>query len=211
VSVLSAIRLSRCSSEPFVFRSSSDEQRFEDSDPLETKMTDLRYPIGKFHYDGPPNDEQKAKFISEVARTPENLKSSINGLSPVQLDTPYRPEGWTVRQVVHHLPDSHMNSYVRFKLALTEDEPTIKPYAEDRWAELADTKATPIETSLTLLESLHARWVALLRSLTPEQWKRNFRHPELGPMSLEKALAMYAWHGRHHVMQITSLRERSGR
>jgi uncharacterized damage-inducible protein DinB len=174
------------------------------------EMTDLRYPIGKFHYDGPPNDEQKWKFIDEIARTPENLKSAINGLSSVQLDTPYRPAGWTVRQVVHHLPDSHMNSYVRFKLALTEDEPTVKPYAEDRWAELADTKATLIATSLTLLEALHARWVALLRSLTQEQWKRNFRHPEVGPMSLEKALALYAWHGRHHVMQITSLRERNG-
>lgn len=103
-----------------------------------------------------------------------------------------------------------MNSYVRFKLALTEDEPTIKPYAEDRWAELADTRFTPIETSLTLLESLHERWVALLRSLTPEQWKRNFRHPELGLMSLEKTLALYAWHGQHHVTQITSLRERNG-
>jgi hypothetical protein len=173
-------------------------------------MNDLRYPIGKFHYDGPPNGEQKRQFIDEIARTPENLKSAISGLSPTQLDTPYRPGGWTVRQVVHHLPDSHMNSYVRFKLALTEDEPIIKPYAEDRWAELADSKATPIETSLTLLESLHARWVALLRSLTPEQWKRNFRHPELGPMSLEKNLALYAWHGRHHVAHITSLRERNG-
>ncbi len=132
------------------------------------------------------------------------------GLSAAQIDTPSRPEGWTVRQVVHHLPDSHMNSYVRFKLALTEDEPTIKPYAEDRWAELADTRFTPIETSLTLLESLHERWVALLRSLTPEQWKRNFRHPELGLMSLEKTLALYAWHGQHHVTQITSLRERNG-
>lgn len=173
-------------------------------------MTDLRYPIGKFHYDGPTNDKQTKQFIDEIARTPEDLKWAVNGLSPVQLDTPYRPGGWTVRQVVHHLPDSHMNSYVRFKLALTEDEPTIKPYAEDRWAELADTKATPLEISLTLLESLHARWVALLRSLAPEQWKRNFRHPELGQMSLEKTLSLYAWHGRHHVAHITALRERNG-
>jgi hypothetical protein len=173
-------------------------------------MIDLRYPIGKFHYDGPPNDEQKRQFIDEIARTPENVKSAINGLAPIQLDTPYRPGGWTVRQVVHHLPDSHMNSYVRFKLALTEDDPIIKPYAEDRWAELGDSEATPIEASLALLDSLHARWVVLLRSLTPEQWKRNFRHPELGPMSLEKNLALYAWHGRHHVAHITSLRERNG-
>jgi uncharacterized damage-inducible protein DinB len=176
----------------------------------EEMIDDLRYPVGKFSYDDSPNEEQKKKFIDEIASTPANLKSAVNGLSPAQLDTRYRPGGWTVRQVVHHLPDSHMNSYVRFKLALTEDEPTIKPYAEDRWAELADTKAVPIETSLTLLESLHARWIALLRSLTPEQWKRNFRHPELGLMSLEKTLALYAWHGRHHAAQITSLREREG-
>lgn len=173
-------------------------------------MTDLRYPIGKFSYEGPPTEGQKQRFIDEIADTPTNLRDTVSRLFDAQLDTPYRPGGWTVRQVVHHLPDSHMNSYVRFKLALTEDEPTIKPYAEDRWAELADTKATPIETSLTLLESLHSRWVTLLRSLTPEQWKRSFRHPELGPMSLEKALAIYAWHGRHHVAHITSLRERNG-
>jgi hypothetical protein len=174
-------------------------------------MDDLRYPIGKFKYGGPPSEEQRQQFVDDIAWTPDNLRSAVNGLSPAQLDTPYRPGGWTVRQVVHHLPDSHMNSYVRFKLALTEDEPTIKPYAEDRWAELADTRATPVETSLTLLDSLHARWVTLLRSLTPEQWKRNFRHPDLGLMSLEKALAMYAWHGRHHVAHITKLRERNGR
>jgi hypothetical protein len=177
---------------------------------MENMMTDLRYPIGKFRYDGPPNDEQKRQFIDEIARTPASLRDAVSPLSDQQLDTPYRPGGWTVRQVVHHLPDSHMNSYVRFKLALTEDDPTIKPYAEDRWAELGDSQATPIETSLTLLETLHGRWVALLRSLTPEQWKRNFRHPDLGPMSLEKNLALYAWHGRHHVAHITGLREREG-
>jgi hypothetical protein len=173
-------------------------------------MDDLRYPVGKFKYDGPPTEEQRRHFIEEIARTPANLKFAVQGLSPAQLDTPYRPGGWSVRQVVHHLPDSHLNSYVRFKLALTEDEPTIKPYAEDRWAELADTKATPIETSLALLESLHVRWVALLQALTPEQWKRNFRHPELGLMSLEKTLALYAWHGHHHVAHIANLRQREG-
>lgn len=172
-------------------------------------MDDLRYPIGKFKYDGPASKEQSQRLIDDVARIPADLRSAVNGLSPAQLDTPYRPGGWTVRQVVHHLPDSHMNSYVRFKLALTEDEPTIKPYAEDRWAELADTRATPIETSLTLLDSLHERWVTLLHSLTPEQWKRSFRHPELGPMSLEKALALYAWHGRHHLAHIRNLREKN--
>jgi len=171
-------------------------------------MTDPRYPVGKFHYDGPLTPEQKQTFLDDVRKTPANLRAAIKSLSDHQLDTPYRDGGWTVRQVVHHLPDSHMNSYVRFKLALTEDEPTIKPYAEDRWAELADTKATPVEVSLTLLDSLHDRWVRLLESLTPEDWERTFRHPELGAMTLEKALAIYAWHGRHHVAHITELRKR---
>lgn len=171
-------------------------------------MEDLRFPVGKFHYQGPVNDQQKQAFMDEIVRAPAKLRTAVQGLSDSQLDTPYRPDGWTVRQVVHHVPDSHLNSYVRFKLALTEDEPTIKTYAEDRWAELSDTKATPIEVSLVLLESLHDRWVRLLRSLTAEQWKRTFRHPELGPMTLEKTLALYAWHGRHHVAHITELRQR---
>jgi hypothetical protein len=124
--------------------------------------------------------------------------------------TPYRPGGWTVRQVVHHLPDSHLNSYVRFKLALTEEGPTIKPYYEDRWAELEDARHAPLNISLTLLESLHRRWVMLLRSLAEKDFARTFLHPELGVMSLEKNLSLYAWHGRHHVAHIMSLRERSG-
>jgi uncharacterized damage-inducible protein DinB len=173
-------------------------------------MTDLRYPIGKFHYEGPPSDEQKKKFIDDIAATPSNLRAAVQGLSAQQFDTPYRPEGWTVRQVAHHVPDSHLNAYVRFKLALTEDDPTIKPYAEDKWANLADTAATPVEVSLTLLDSLHTRWVLLLRSLQESDWKRNFRHPEMGNVSLEKSLALYAWHGRHHVAHVTSLRERNG-
>jgi hypothetical protein len=173
-------------------------------------MIDLRYPIGRFSYSGPPTDDQRRALLDDIARTPENLRSAVKGMTDAQLDTPYRPGGWTVRQVVHHVPDSHMNAFIRFKLALTEDEPTIKPYAEDRWAELADTKATPLEVSLALLESLHDRWVWLLRSLTPADWKRTFRHPELGVMTLERTLALYAWHGRHHVAHITSLRERSG-
>jgi uncharacterized damage-inducible protein DinB len=173
-------------------------------------MTDLRFPVGKFLFEGPLTEEQKQASLDEIELTPAKLRAAIKGLSEAQLDTPYRPGGWTVRQVVHHLPDSHMNSYVRFKLALTEDEPTIKPYAEDRWAELADTKATPVEVSLTLLESLHDRWARLLRSLSPNDWKRTFRHPEMGAMTLEKTLALYAWHGRHHVAHITSLREKSG-
>ena len=171
-------------------------------------MTDLHYPIGKFIYEGHPTEDQKRSFLDDIARTPADLRAAVKGLTPAQLDTPYRLGGWTVRQVVHHVPDSHLNAYVRFKLALTEDEPTIKPYAEDRWADLADTRATPVEVSLTLLDSLHDRWMRLLRSLTPEQWKRTFRHPHLGPMTLEKTLALYAWHGRHHVAHITALRER---
>jgi uncharacterized damage-inducible protein DinB len=171
-------------------------------------MDDLRFPVGKFHHEGSVNDQQKQAFLDEIDQTPAKLRAAVAGLSDSQLDTPYRPDGWTVRQVVHHVPDSHLNSYVRFKLALTEDEPTIKTYAEDRWAELSDTKATPIEVSLVLLESLHHRWVRLLRSLTPDEWKRRFRHPELGPMTLEKTLALYAWHGRHHVAHITELRKR---
>lgn len=171
-------------------------------------MTDLRFPVGKFSYEASPSEGQKQQLIADIAQTPASLRKAVQGLSEAQLDTPYRPEGWTVRQVVHHVPDSHLNSYVRFKLALTEDEPTIKPYEEGRWAELPDSKATPIEVSLTLLDSLHDRWVRLLRALTPEQWKRSFRHPELGSMTLEKTLALYAWHGKHHVAHITELRKR---
>lgn len=171
-------------------------------------MSDPRFPIGKFHYEGPPSEAQRSAFIADIANTPTALRAAVAGLSPQQLDTPYREGGWTVRQVVHHMPDSHMNAYVRFKLALTEDEPTIKPYAEDRWAELADTKATPVEVSLTLLDTLHDRWVRLLQSFEPEDWKRQFRHPERGVVSLEMNLAMYAWHGRHHVAHVTELRKK---
>jgi hypothetical protein len=173
-------------------------------------MTDLRYPIGKFHFDGPSTEAQRHKLMDDIAAAPANLRAAVKNLSEQQLDTPYRPDGWTVRQVAHHLPDSHLNAYVRFKLALTEEEPMIKPYAEDRWAQLADTQSTPVEVSLQLLDSLHDRWVRLLRSLGTEDWKRSFRHPELGLVSLEKSLAIYAWHGRHHAAHIISLRERNG-
>ncbi len=173
-------------------------------------MSDPRYPIGKFTYKDSPTPDERVQLIRQIEQAPAKLRAAVSGLSPQQLDTPYRPEGWTVRQVAHHVPDSHLNAYVRFKLALTEDEPMIKPYAEDRWAKLADTEATPVEVSLALLDSLHDRWVRLLRSLQPDDWKRTFRHPELGAVSLEKNLALYAWHGRHHVAHITSLRERNG-
>jgi uncharacterized damage-inducible protein DinB len=173
-------------------------------------MSDPRYPIGKFTYDRPPSEEQRQRFIEDIERTPATLRAAVQGLSPEQTETPYREGGWTVRQVVHHVPESHMNAYIRFKLALTEQVPTIKPYMEDRWAETPDTQSTPLEVSLALLEPLHDRWVRLLRSLRSDDWKRTFRHPELGVVSLEKNLALYSWHGRHHVAHITELRKRMG-
>jgi uncharacterized damage-inducible protein DinB len=173
-------------------------------------MTDLRYPIGKFSFEGSNSEDERVRLIDQIASAPARLREAIDGLSPEQLDTPYRPEGWTVRQVVHHVPDSHLNSYARFKLALTEDEPTIKDYREDRWADLADARSGPVETSLALLDSLHKRWVTMLRSMSPDQFERSFRHPELGLVSLDRNLSLYAWHGRHHVAHITSLRERMG-
>jgi len=172
--------------------------------------SDLRYPIGKFKWEGSSTDEDRRRFVGEIEAAPARLRDAVKGLSEQQIDTPYRPGGWTVRQVVHHLPDSHMNAYVRFKLALTEEDPTIKPYEEARWAELTDGRTAPVEVSLTLLDSLHLRWVSLLRSLTPADWEHQFQHPELGPMTLEKNLALYAWHGKHHVAHITSLRDRMG-
>lgn len=169
---------------------------------------DLRYPIGKFQFPAEVSDDDRQLFIEQIAETPANVRAAIEGLSQEQIDTPYRPGGWTVRQVVHHLPDSHMNSYVRFRLALTEDEPVVRSYYEDRWAELQDARTAPVDLSLTLLDALHLRWTALLRSLSKTDLARVFRHPQLGPLTLDKNLALYAWHGRHHVAQITSLRQR---
>lgn len=172
---------------------------------------DLRYPIGKFPRPlAPLRPSQRSEYIDAIAEAPAFLAAAVAGLTPAQIDTPYRPGGWTVRQVVHHLPDSHMNSYVRFKLALTEDEPAIKTYDENLWAQLADSRDTPIETSLALLENLHKRWVLLLRSLKPHDWARRFQHPDWGRESVEFLLAQYAWHGRHHVAHITALRDRNG-
>jgi uncharacterized damage-inducible protein DinB len=173
-------------------------------------MADPRYPVGTFSFEGPLSEEHKTKFLDEVEQTPARLRAAVRGLSEKQLDTPYRDGGWTVRQVVHHVPDSHMNSYIRFKLALTEEEPTIRPYMEDRWAELPEAKTAPIELSLALLENLHERWMLMLRAIPAAEWKRTFRHPEIGLMSLEKALALYAWHGRHHVAHVTELRKKMG-
>jgi len=174
----------------------------------EAPATDLRYPVGKFNWTGSSTETDRTHYIDSINGTPRRLREAVAGLSDEQLDTAYRPDGWTVRQVVHHLADSHMNAYVRYRLALTENEPTIKPYNEAQWAELIDAKTAPIEVSLLLLKSLHDRWVTLLKSLAPSDWSRTFRHPELGVVSLEKNLALYSWHGRHHVAHITSLRER---
>jgi uncharacterized damage-inducible protein DinB len=171
---------------------------------------DLQYPIGRFEWRGENSEQERRRYLDEIERTPSDLRAAVAGLSDKQLDTPYRPGGWTVRQVVHHLPDSHLNSYLRFRLALTEEEPTIKPYQENRWAELADARTAPVETSVALLESLHGRWILLLRGLGPQDFARQFRHPERGMVSLDWNLAHYAWHGRHHVAHITSLRERMG-
>jgi uncharacterized damage-inducible protein DinB len=171
---------------------------------------DLRYPIGDFEPPAGATAEMRDEWIAVLQAAPERFRAAVKGLSDEQLDTPYRPEGWTVRQVVHHVADSHMNSYVRFRLALTEDEPTIKPYDEAKWARLADAAAMPPEASLELLDGLHRRWVVLLRSLTPADFARTFRHPERGVMDLATTLALYAWHSRHHEAHITALREREG-
>ena len=178
---------------------------------MESTMTDLRYPVGQLTLVTVPTRDQVAEWIDEIAATPAAVRAAIDGLGPTQLDTPYRPDGWTVRQVVHHLADSHLNAYVRFKLALTEDTPTIKPYDEAAWAELEDTKIVPVSVSLDLLDALHIRWTALLRSLSADDLERDFRHPEKGRlMRLDTTLGMYAWHGKHHVAHITGLREREG-
>ncbi len=167
---------------------------------------DPRYPIGRFSFPESTTPEQRREWIREVAEAPARLRAAVEGLSGEQLDTPYRPGGWTVRQVVHHLADSHINSFVRFKLALTEDAPTVKTYDEALWANLPDASTTPIEPSLVLLEALHGRWVRMLESMTETDFSRTFRHPEIGMIRLEQYLALYAWHGKHHVAHITSLR-----
>jgi DinB superfamily len=171
---------------------------------------DPRYPIGKFTFALPPDQEERKRLIDDIAHTPSALRAAVRDLTPPQIETPYRDGGWTVRQVIHHVPESHLNAYIRFKLALTEESPTIKPYMEDRWAMLPDVESTPPEVSLALLDSLHDRWVHLLRSMQSEDWKRTFHHPDLGTVPLEKSLALYAWHGRHHIAHITELRKKMG-
>lgn len=173
-------------------------------------MTDLRYPTGKFTPDSNVTPDKRKTWIRQIADTPGALRAAVQGLDDTQLDTPYRPGGWSVRQLLHHVPDSHVNAYVRFKLALTEDNPTIKPYKEAEWAKLADTSGTPPDVSLALLEAVHRRWVVLLESMKNADFERPLMHPENGPMTLDRLLQMYAWHGRHHVAHVTELRKREG-
>ncbi len=172
---------------------------------------DLRFPIGRFTMPAPElSPEQRRQCIQHIAAAPGALRAAVRDLNPDQLAAPYRPGGWTVGQVVHHVADSHINAVCRFKLALTEDEPVIKPYRQEGWAELADGRDTPLEPSLLLIEGLHERWVRLLRSLTPEDFQRKFIHPESGPQTLDRIVALYSWHGMHHTAHITSLRTRNG-
>jgi hypothetical protein len=173
-------------------------------------MSDLRYPIGNFSMPTSITDAMRMQYIETIAETPAALRDAVSGLTDAQLDTPYRPEGWTVRQSVHHVVDSHINAYVRFKLALTEDAPMIRTYNEKRWAELEEARTAPLSLSLPLLEALHIRWVAMLITLTPSDYARPFVHPDRGQRNVDFNLAMYAWHGPHHVAHITSLREREG-
>src|SRR5271156_6699481 len=175
-------------------------------------LTDIdpKYPIGDFVPPGTISADERTEAIATLAELPEQLRNAVDGLSSAQLGTPYREGGWTLRQVVHHVADSHMNAYVRVRLALTEDWPTVKPYAESRWAELADARTLPVEASLSLLEPLHRRWVALLESLSDADWQRGYVHPEMGREALGRVIAMYAWHGRHHTAHVTALRQRMG-
>jgi len=180
------------------------------SSTVDDSTADLRFPTGRFQRPAELDTDARARAIESIAATPARLREAVRGLSDSQIETPYRPGGWTVRQLVHHVPDSHLNAYVRFKLALTEDAPTIKPYDEARWAELPDTKLVPIATSLTLLDAVHERWVALLRAMQPSDFARTLVHPETGRQRLDQMLALYAWHGAHHVAHITTLRGRMG-
>jgi uncharacterized damage-inducible protein DinB len=177
--------------------------------PATASEQDLRYPIGPSDVKTPLAAGERAQRIDAIAATPAQLRQAVSHLSEEQLDTPYRPGGWTVRQTVHHVADSHMNAFVRLRLGLTEDNPTIKPYDERAWSELPDMRL-PIDVSLRLLDALHERWVHLLRSMPESSFQRTILHPENGPMTLDALLSMYAWHGRHHTAHITGLRQRQG-
>lgn len=186
-------------------------QRMSEISALEPIPFSLNFPIGKFD---PPADPDwqaaagRAQAIAGIAALPANLRAAVHGLSDPQLDTPYREGGWTVRQLVHHVADSHANAYARVRLALTEDWPTIKPYDQARWAELADARTLPVEVSLDLLESLHRRWVVLLQSLQETDWQRGYLHPESGKQTLGVVVLLYDWHSRHHTAHVAQLRKR---
>lgn len=172
-------------------------------------MTDLRYPIGKYEAQE-FSEKQKEEWLNDLKFLPQLLENAILNLDEAQLETPYREQGWTVNQLVHHIADSHMNAYVRFKLGLTEDNPTIRPYEEKLWAELNDVKTLPVNISLTLLYALHTRWYATLKDLKDADWQRTVFHPEhQKKIALWYLLGMYAWHGKHHVAHITELRKRN--
>ena len=176
----------------------------------DARMEALRFPIGRFEEDPQPTRAKHKSWVDQIGRVPGELRALVQDLSERQLDTPYRPDGWTVRQVVHHLADSHLNAYVRTKLALTEEAPTIKPYDEAAWAELPDGSTAPIESSMSLLEALHARWVATLRALDEEAFKRTLNHPEQGVLTISRIVQGYAWHGRHHIAHVNTLRDKMG-
>ena len=181
------------------------------ADPeLQLEIARLRFPIGEFHPRGPLDESSRRAAIDKIESVPARLRAAVTGLSDSQLDTPYRPRGWTLRQVVHHLPDSHLNSYTRFKLAVTEESPLVRLYDEARWAELPEARTAPVELSLALLEALHVRWVLFLRDLSAAEFARSFRHPEWGVVTLDWALDFYAWHGDHHIAHVTGLRQRMG-
>lgn len=173
-------------------------------------MEDLRYPTGKYTRPERLTPAEREAAIAELAGLPTRLRAAVADLSDAQLDTPYRPGGWTVRQVVHHVPDSHANAYVRFKLGLTEESPTVRPYEEALWAELPEAKSAPVEPSLAFLAALHGRWVLALRGIAPEEWQRTVVNSETGSYTLDQLLALYAWHSRHHVAHVTELRRREG-
>jgi len=171
---------------------------------------DPRYPVGPFVPKPSLTRVERQALLDDIDACPAKMRAAVEGLNESQLETPYRDGGWTVRQVVHHVPDSHLNAYTRLKLALTEENPTIRPYEEAAWAQLADVRDTPIETSLTLLETLHKRWMTLWRAMSDDDFKRPLIHPDHGQEDLDWLLQMYGWHSRHHVAHITSLRERNG-
>ncbi len=178
---------------------------------MSNDLADLRYPIGRYQINENNIDElQINTWISEIEQLPRRLKNEVSGLTDVQLDTPYRTDGWTLRQVIHHLPDSHMNAYIRFKLAFTEDSPTIRPYYEDRWADCEEAKYAPVQASFDLLDSLHTRWILFLKTMKQEDFNRAFHHPEHNKnFKLKEIVGMYAWHGNHHLAHITETKNRN--